>query len=34
MQLYLAVMNATPTLSRAVREMLAVVTSLANNCHY
>jgi alkylhydroperoxidase family enzyme len=32
--LYLAVMHAPSALSRAQREMLAVVVSAANQCHY
>ncbi|RME39136.1 MAG: peroxidase [Planctomycetota bacterium] len=33
-QLYQAVMRGESPLSRAQREMLAVVVSWANNCHY
>ncbi len=32
--LYLSVMHAPSPLSRAQREMLAVVVSAANQCHY
>lgn len=32
--LYVAVMHAPSALSRAQREMLAVVVSAANRCHY
>jgi alkylhydroperoxidase family enzyme len=34
MQLYVAVMKGDSPLSRAQREMLAVVVSRANECHY
>ncbi len=34
MGLYLAVMHGPSPLSRAQREMLAVVVSKANDCHY
>ena len=34
MQLYVTVMKGQSPLSRAQREMLAVVTSHANDCHY
>lgn len=34
MQLYLAVMHGDSPLSRAQREMMAVVVSRANDCHY
>jgi alkylhydroperoxidase family enzyme len=34
MQLYVAVMHGESALSRARREMLAVVVSRANDCHY
>lgn len=34
MELYLAVMRRESPLTRAQREMLAVVVSKANNCHY
>ncbi len=34
MQLYQAVMLGESPLSRAQREMMAVVVSKANNCHY
>ena len=34
MALYAAVMKRPSPLSRAVREMLAVVVSKANDCHY
>lgn len=34
MALYVAVMRAESALSRARREMLAVVVSRANGCHY
>jgi uncharacterized peroxidase-related enzyme len=34
MQLYVAIMKGESALSRAQREMLAVVTSRANDCHY
>ena len=34
MGLYLAILHAPGALSRAQREMLAVVTSVANRCHY
>lgn len=34
MGLYLALMHAPGALTRAQREMLAVVTSVANRCHY
>jgi alkylhydroperoxidase family enzyme len=32
--LYIALMHGPSALSRAQREMLAVVVSAANNCHY
>jgi alkylhydroperoxidase family enzyme len=34
MNLYLRVMKGASPLTRAQREMLAVVTSRANDCHY
>ncbi|MCA1560914.1 MAG: carboxymuconolactone decarboxylase family protein [Acidobacteria bacterium] len=34
MDLYLAVMHGPSSLTRARREMLAVVVSKANQCHY
>ena len=34
MQLYQAVMHGDSPLSRAQREMMAVVVSRANDCHY
>jgi alkylhydroperoxidase family enzyme len=34
MELYVAVMRGESPLSRARREMLAVVVSRANDCHY
>lgn len=34
MALYLQVMHAPSPLTRAVREMLAIVVSQANDCHY
>lgn len=34
MDLYLEIMFSKSELSRAEREMMAVVTSVANNCHY
>jgi alkylhydroperoxidase family enzyme len=34
MELYVASMRAPAPLSRAQREMLAVVVSRANGCHY
>ena len=34
MGLYIATMQAASPLTRAVREMLAVVVSKANDCHY
>ncbi len=34
MSFYVAIMHARSPLSRAQREMLAVVVSKANNCHY
>lgn len=34
MQLYQAVMHGESPLSRAQREMMAVVVSRANDCHY
>lgn len=34
MQLYLSTMHGPSPLSRAQREMIAVVVSRANNCHY
>jgi len=33
-ELYLAVMKATPQLSASEREMIALVISRANGCHY
>ncbi len=33
-ELYRAVMKATPQLSAAEREMIALVVSRANGCHY
>jgi alkylhydroperoxidase family enzyme len=32
--LYRAVMSSTPSLRKAEREMIAVVVSRLNNCHY
>ena len=32
--LYRAVMAGTPTLRKADREMIALVVSVANDCHY
>jgi alkylhydroperoxidase family enzyme len=34
MQMYLQIMHGDGPLSRAHREMIAVVTSVANDCHY
>lgn len=34
LELYIAIMKAPSPLSRAQREMLATVTSRANECHY
>jgi uncharacterized peroxidase-related enzyme len=34
MALYTAIMHAPGALTRAQREMIAVVVSTANNCHY
>jgi len=34
MALYVALMHRPSPLSRAMREMLGVVVSAANNCHY
>jgi len=34
MGLYMATMHARSALSRAVREMLAIVVSLRNHCYY
>jgi alkylhydroperoxidase family enzyme len=34
LSLYTAVMRGTKTLSKADREMIALVVSLLNNCHY
>lgn len=34
MQLYMAAMHGESPLSRAQREMMAVVVSRANDCHY
>ena len=34
LELYVAVMRGESPLTRAQREMLAVVVSRANNCHY
>ena len=34
MRIYLSIMYGPSPLSRAQREMMAVVTSQANDCHY